>query len=59
MAPRRGRSDVPGMGHAAMADRIQPLQLGFIGCGVVTERGHLPALRSLPAAEVVAVADID
>jgi len=42
-----------------MADRAQPLKLGFIRCGVVTERGYLPALRSLPAAEVVTVADID
>ena len=35
------------------------LNLGFVGCGTVTARGHLPALRSLPTARVVAVSDVD
>jgi myo-inositol 2-dehydrogenase/D-chiro-inositol 1-dehydrogenase len=36
-----------------------PLGIGFVGCGIVTERGHLPGLRSLPTAKVLAVSDID
>lgn len=36
-----------------------PLGIGFVGCGIVTERGHLPGLRSLPTAKVRAVSDID
>lgn len=35
------------------------INLGFIGCGTVTERGHLPGLRSLPSARVVALSDVD
>jgi myo-inositol 2-dehydrogenase/D-chiro-inositol 1-dehydrogenase len=42
-----------------MADGIEALQLGFVGCGQVTANGHLRALQSLPAAKVVAVSDID
>lgn len=36
-----------------------PVSLGFVGCGVVTERGHLPGLRSVPMARVAALSDID
>lgn len=36
-----------------------PVRIGVIGCGRVTERHHLPALRSIPEAEVVALADIN
>jgi predicted dehydrogenase len=35
------------------------MKLGLIGCGWVTETLHLPALRALPAVEVVAAADRD
>jgi myo-inositol 2-dehydrogenase/D-chiro-inositol 1-dehydrogenase len=35
------------------------LGIGFVGCGIVTDRGHLPGLRSLPTARVVALSDID
>ena len=35
------------------------VKLGLIGCGRVAETRHLPALASLPQAQVVAVADID
>ena len=42
-----------------MPDRRKPVKLGLIGCGWVTETRHLPALRFVPDAEVVAVADID
>lgn len=42
-----------------MAHTNTPLKLGVIGCGRVTETRHLPALRSLSDAEVVAVADSD
>jgi predicted dehydrogenase len=42
-----------------MAERRKSLKLGLIGCGRVTETLHLPALKSLPEAEVVALADID
>ena len=36
-----------------------PLNLGFVGCGIVTERGHLPGLRSLSSVRVVALCDTD
>jgi predicted dehydrogenase len=39
--------------------KLAPLKLGIIGCGWVTEHRHLPALRSLVQAEVVAAVDID
>jgi predicted dehydrogenase len=37
----------------------RPLRVGLIGCGLVTEQRHLPALESLRGAEVMAVADSD
>lgn len=42
-----------------MAGKGKVLQVGFIGCGRVTETRHLPALRNLPGADVVAVADLE
>ena len=42
-----------------MPNQDSPLSLGFIGCGTVTSRGHLPALRSLSSARVAAVSDLD
>jgi myo-inositol 2-dehydrogenase / D-chiro-inositol 1-dehydrogenase len=41
-----------------MLERGPSVTLGLIGCGWVTEHQHLPALRHLPEAKVVAVADI-
>jgi len=41
-----------------MADRGSTIKLGLVGCGLITENRHLPALRQLPDVEVVAVADI-
>jgi predicted dehydrogenase len=35
------------------------VRVAFVGCGWVTEYRHLPALRRLPNAEVVALADVD
>jgi myo-inositol 2-dehydrogenase/D-chiro-inositol 1-dehydrogenase len=35
------------------------LRVGMIGCGRVAETRHLPVLRGLPNAEVVALADVD
>ncbi len=35
------------------------LNIGIIGCGSVTETLHLPSLRSLPAARVLALSDTD
>ncbi len=35
------------------------IKVGMIGCGRATVTSHLPALRSVPEVEVVAVADID
>jgi myo-inositol 2-dehydrogenase/D-chiro-inositol 1-dehydrogenase len=37
----------------------RPLRLGFIGCGSVVERFHLPALRRVAGIEVAALADLD
>jgi predicted dehydrogenase len=42
-----------------MVNRKNPLKLGIVGCGRVTDTLHLPALQGLPQAEVVAVSDID
>jgi len=36
-----------------------PIKVGIIGCGWAGGTLHLPALKSLPGAEVVAIADID
>jgi myo-inositol 2-dehydrogenase/D-chiro-inositol 1-dehydrogenase len=41
-----------------MLERSPSVSLGLIGCGWVTAEQHLPALRHLPEARVVAVADI-
>jgi myo-inositol 2-dehydrogenase/D-chiro-inositol 1-dehydrogenase len=41
-----------------MLKRSSPVSLGLIGCGWVTADRHLPALRHLPEARVIAVADI-
>ena len=35
------------------------VRVAIVGCGWVTEHRHLPALRRLPVADVVAVADVD
>jgi myo-inositol 2-dehydrogenase / D-chiro-inositol 1-dehydrogenase len=42
-----------------MVSKAQPVGIGLIGCGEVTEHKHLPVLRRIPDAKVVAVADID
>ena len=35
------------------------MKIALVGCGQVTERLHLPALRTVPELEVAAVADLD
>src|SRR6185436_2786222 len=40
-------------------DGAEPLRVGLVGCGWVSEVCHLPALRDIREAEVVAVADLD
>jgi myo-inositol 2-dehydrogenase / D-chiro-inositol 1-dehydrogenase len=42
-----------------MAHQTDPLKLGLIGCGGVAERAHLPALRHLPDAEIIALSDVN
>jgi myo-inositol 2-dehydrogenase/D-chiro-inositol 1-dehydrogenase len=42
-----------------MENGIKLVKLGLVGCGNVAEYRHLPALRSIKNAEVVAVADIN
>jgi myo-inositol 2-dehydrogenase/D-chiro-inositol 1-dehydrogenase len=42
-----------------MGSSRRALRLGLIGCGRVVETRHLPALRSLAQAEVVALADVN
>jgi len=37
----------------------RPLRLGIVGCGAVTQICHLPAARSVPDVEVVALADLN
>ncbi len=39
--------------------RMSPVRVGVIGCGAVTDRHHLPALRRVPDARVIAAADVD
>ena len=41
-----------------MANSRNKLRFGLIGCGRVTETLHLPALKQLDDADVVALADI-
>jgi myo-inositol 2-dehydrogenase/D-chiro-inositol 1-dehydrogenase len=36
-----------------------PLRVGVVGCGRVAATRHLPALRALPEASIVALADLD
>ena len=42
-----------------MADSNLCIKVGLIGCGEAAVRGHLPALRHVRGAEVIAAADID
>ena len=42
-----------------MAKQNEPVRVGVIGCGQVAQRGHLPALRHVREAKVVAVCDLD
>lgn len=42
-----------------MPNKPGTISLGIIGCGSVTETFHLPSLRSLPAARVLALSDTD
>jgi len=42
-----------------MTKREDFLKLGFVGCGRATATLHLPALQQLPAAKVMALADVD
>ena len=39
--------------------RDRRLGVGIVGCGYVTTKLHLPALRALPEAKIVSVADLD
>ncbi|MDF2459429.1 MAG: oxidoreductase domain protein [Nitrospira sp.] len=41
------------------ADMGQVVRIGFIGCGRATDELHLPALKQLHEAEIVALADTD
>lgn len=54
---RRPRSRVRDATLAAGAGT--GIRVGIVGCGRLTERGYLPALRSLPGLRLVAVADRD
>ncbi|MFL5945308.1 MAG: hypothetical protein ACJ74D_07910 [Gaiellaceae bacterium] len=36
---------------------MSELRLGLIGCGLIAERGYLPALRRARGVRLVAVAD--
>jgi myo-inositol 2-dehydrogenase / D-chiro-inositol 1-dehydrogenase len=38
---------------------VEPLKLGIVGCGFVTEHRHLPTLQGLSQVQVAALADID
>ena len=42
-----------------MAERKERIKVGIIGCGYATEELHLPALRSLAQAQILALTDID
>jgi myo-inositol 2-dehydrogenase / D-chiro-inositol 1-dehydrogenase len=42
-----------------MAGRGNPVRIGIVGCGEVTEQKHLRVLRDIPEAQVVALADLD
>ena len=41
------------------AEHTEPLRVGVIGCGWVSDVCHLPALRDISEATVVAMADVD
>jgi myo-inositol 2-dehydrogenase/D-chiro-inositol 1-dehydrogenase len=42
-----------------MPGKLPPVRIGLVGCGQVTKNFHLPALRSLGEARVIALADVD
>lgn len=42
-----------------MKNDVNPVALGFVGCGRITATRHLPALKSVPQARVLAVTDTD
>ncbi len=42
-----------------MASTERPVKVGLIGCGQAAVRGHLPALKRVRGAEVVALADLN
>ncbi len=46
-------------GSAVASESQGPLRLALIGCGAITTLQHLPALRRIDSAEVVAVVDQD
>jgi predicted dehydrogenase len=37
---------------------MPPIRLGYVGCGYMAQRVHLPNLLSIPACEVVALAEV-
>lgn len=47
------------MKRAASTAGDEPLRIGIVGLGQVTETFHLPALARLPQARIVAAADVD
>lgn len=42
-----------------MARAERPVRVALVGCGEVTDEKHLPALRNVRGAEIVAVVDLD
>ena len=42
-----------------MKNDINPLALGFVGCGRITATRHLPALKNVPQIRVLAATDTD
>src|SRR5690349_17764062 len=45
-------------GWTARGDRMDKLRLGYVGCGFMAQKVHLPNFASLPDVELTALAEV-
>jgi predicted dehydrogenase len=39
--------------------KVKPMRVGLVGCGIIAQWQHLPALRHIGEAEIAAICDRD